>query len=96
MLAHPWGRGSRAVLDEAAVAAMAQQGLAGLEVDHVDHDADSRRRLRSIAARLDLVVTGGSDYHGIGKAGVSLGMLGTDPDAYLALQARRGRGGRQR
>jgi hypothetical protein len=88
VLAHPWGRGSREVLGEADLADLAAAGLDGVEVDHVDHDEADRTRLRHIAARLGLIVTGASDYHGAGKAGVGLGMNLTDPDAYTALRSR--------
>ena len=39
----------------------------GLEVDHRDHDEDTRRRLRATAVRLGLLATGSSDFHGAGK-----------------------------
>jgi 3',5'-nucleoside bisphosphate phosphatase len=87
VLAHPWGRGSRAVLDEVALDELAAAGLLGIEVDHLDHDPDDRERLRAIASALGLVVTGGSDYHGVGKAGVALGANRTSPQAYEALRA---------
>jgi hypothetical protein len=35
-----------------------------LEVDHPDHDPETRERLRALADRLGLIVTGGSDFHG--------------------------------
>lgn len=91
VLAHPWGRGSRRVLDEPALAELSAAGLAGIEVDHLDHDEDDRLALRGIAATLDLAVTGGSDYHGTGKAGVGLGMNVTAPAELerLAQQRRR-------
>lgn len=90
VLAHPWGRGSRAALDQDALAELAEGGLAGIEVDHLDHDPDVRDRLRAIAERLGLVATGGSDYHGTGKAGVALGMNRTTPAAFEQLAGRRG------
>jgi len=79
VLAHPWGRGSASVLDEAALAELAAAGLAGVEVDHLDHDRPARARLRAIAERLDLVVTGSSDHHGTGKTGHDLGCETTAP-----------------
>ena len=90
VLAHPWGRGSRRVLDEETLVTLAGVGLDGLEVDHVDHDDGDRAELRRIAATAHLVVTGGSDYHGDGKAGVPLGMFSTSEPAYRALLERRG------
>ncbi len=80
VLAHPWGRGSAPVLDEPAIVGLAEAGLAGLEVDHLDHDPPTRARLREIAGRLDLVVTGSSDHHGTGKTGHDLGCETTAPD----------------
>jgi len=90
VLAHPWGRGSRAVLDEVALDELTGAGLAGIEVDHLDHDPDDRERLRAVACALGLVATGGSDYHGTGKAGVALGTDRTSPQAYQRLRALRG------
>lgn len=87
VLAHPWGRGTHAVLDEERIAALAAAGLAGLEVDHADHDDDARGRLRAIAHGLDLIVTGSSDHHGAGKAGHELGMCTTAPGQYERLVA---------
>ncbi len=80
VLAHPWaGRGDASALDEAGFARLKGAGLAGLEVDHQDHDAASRAGLREIAERLDLVVTGSSDHHGAGKVGFELGCNTTAP-----------------
>ena len=67
VIAHPWGRGGLGRPDEATFAALHEIGLAGIEVDHQDHDAATRERLRAIARDLDLVVTGSSDYHGTGQ-----------------------------
>ncbi|MBM7515833.1 PHP domain-containing protein [Nocardioides nitrophenolicus] len=73
VVAHPWGRGSASVLDEAAFAELAAAGLGGIEVDHLDHDRAERGQLRGIASRLRLLVTGSSDHHGTGKTGHELG-----------------------
>jgi 3',5'-nucleoside bisphosphate phosphatase len=64
VLAHPgmW-RGSESVPDE-LIQAMAEAGMAGLEVDHPDHDEAQRARYGSVASRLGLVRTGASDCHG--------------------------------
>lgn len=81
VVAHPWSRDSRAVLDHDTIAKLAAVGLRGLEVDHNDHDAEARAELRGIARELDLVVTGSSDYHGTGKGPeFSLGCNTTAPE----------------
>ena len=43
-------------------------GWMAIEVDHQDHDPDTRRRLRTLADSLGLLATGSSDYHGAGQA----------------------------
>jgi predicted metal-dependent phosphoesterase TrpH len=87
VIAHPWSRGSKSRLSAEAIAALVDDGLVGLEVDHADHDADDRAQLRGIAKELDLVVTGSSDYHGTGKsADFRLGANTTDPAEFERLQ----------
>jgi predicted metal-dependent phosphoesterase TrpH len=80
VVAHPWGRGSRRVLDISTLATLADIGLAGIEVDHQDHGPGERDALRGIAAELGLVVTGSSDFHGVGKVDHDLGCNTTAPD----------------
>lgn len=48
-------------------------GLDGIEAYHTDHDARQTRLYLEIARRLNLGVTGGSDFHGKAKHGVRLG-----------------------
>ena len=43
------------------------EGLDGLEVWHRGNPSEQRERLLTIARRHDLLVTGGSDWHGKGK-----------------------------
>ena len=48
----------------ALMASMAAAGLDAIEVFHSDHSPDTQRQLQAFAAEHDLLVTGGSDYHG--------------------------------
>ncbi len=81
VIAHPWAkRHKHDALDEARFAALQREGLAGIEVDHQDHDGPTRERLRAIARNLGLVVTGSSDYHGAGKIDHDLGCNTTAPE----------------
>ncbi len=81
VVAHPWSRGSDRVLTPETFERLRDAGLDGIEVDHVDHGEEVRRTLRGIAADLDLVVTGSSDYHGTGKsAAFALGANLTAPE----------------
>jgi hypothetical protein len=47
-----------------AVAEWAEAGLMGIEVKHPDHSAVDEARARSLAHEYDLIMTGGSDFHG--------------------------------
>lgn len=85
VIAHPWGRGGLGRPDEETLSGLQELGLAGLEVDHQDHDAAARDRLRAIARNLGLVVTGSSDYHGDGKVDHELGCNTTAPEEYDRL-----------
>ncbi|MFE1834253.1 PHP domain-containing protein [Streptomyces sviceus] len=87
VFAHP-GAGKRGrTVPESAIAEMAAAGLDGIEVDHMDHDEDTRVRLRGLAADLGLLVTGSSDYHGSRKT-VALGEYTTDPEVYGEITRR--------
>jgi predicted metal-dependent phosphoesterase TrpH len=87
VLAHAWGRHGPDSMPESAITELARLGLAGLEVDHQDHSPADRERLRMIARRLGLVVTGSSDHHGLGKHDHELGCHTTAPEDYERLLA---------
>ncbi len=88
VIAHPWGRGSRRVLDRETFAALQADGLVGIEVEHQDHGPADRDELRAIALELDLVATGASDYHGHGKVDHDLGCNLTEPAQFERLLER--------
>ncbi|MFC5908440.1 PHP domain-containing protein [Streptacidiphilus monticola] len=84
VFAHPGAAKRGATVTDETIAELAAAGLAGLEVDHTDHDAGTRDHLRGLARELGLLVTGSSDYHGSRKT-VRLGANTTDPSVYEAL-----------
>jgi predicted metal-dependent phosphoesterase TrpH len=53
---------------------LVDQGLAGIEVFHSDHNAEWIEKCRSLADRYKLLKTGGSDFHGTNKAHIELGV----------------------
>ncbi len=85
VIAHPWGRGRRDSLPATELERLARLGLAGIEVDHQDHDAAARDELHAIARELDLVATGSSDHHGLGKVDHGLGVNTTPVEQYERL-----------
>ncbi|HEX5565680.1 MAG TPA: PHP domain-containing protein [Streptomyces sp.] len=87
VLAHPLAAKRGRCVPEEAIADLAAAGLDGVEVDHMDHDAATRDRLRGIARELGLLATGSSDYHGSRKT-CRLGEHTTDPDVYAEIAAR--------
>ncbi|OIJ98208.1 PHP domain-containing protein [Streptomyces monashensis] len=87
VFAHPAAAKRGRTVSEARIAEMAAAGLDGIEVDHMDHEADARDRLRGLAKDLDLLVTGSSDYHGSRKT-VALGAYTTDPEVYGEITRR--------
>lgn len=95
VIAHPWGRGNRENLPAPYLEELiATHELDGIEVDHPDHDEDTRSLLFEMGGRLGLVRTGSSDYHGTGKKNHPIGSNLTRPSAYRELIARiRRRGG---
>ena len=92
VLAHPGAVSRGWKIPGETISRLAGAGLAGLEVWHPDHDQDERSRLVALAARLDLVPTGGSDDHG-SLTGHRLGQETCPPESYERLMARLGRGG---
>ncbi|MER8008938.1 PHP domain-containing protein [Streptomyces sp. NPDC094149] len=87
VFAHPGASKRGRTVPEATIAEMAAAGLDGIEGEHMDHDPDTRARLRGLARELGLLVTGSSDYHGSRKTCV-LGEYTTDPEVYGEITRR--------
>jgi 3',5'-nucleoside bisphosphate phosphatase len=85
VMAHPFASIRGRVVADTVIEAMAAAGLAGLEVRHRDHNPDEVRHGLDLAASLDLLVTGSSDYHGDGKAN-RLGENTTDPSVLQRIE----------
>ncbi|MFC7977753.1 PHP domain-containing protein [Streptomyces cinereoruber] len=87
VFAHPLAVKRGQVLPETSIARLAEAGLDGIEVDHMDHDEATRARLRGLAKELGLLTTGSSDYHGSRKT-CRLGEYTTDPEIYGEITRR--------
>lgn len=84
VLAHPGASSRGRTVSDEVIADLSAAGLAGLEVEHPDHDDDAKNRLYRLAAELDLLTTGSSDFHG-GNKTVRLGAHLTPEESYEAL-----------
>lgn len=74
VLAHPRSlrlgtkEAMRSILGE-----LADAGMVGIEVHHPSQDPQQRAMFRELAEELDLVVSGGSDFHGSAKPRIQIG-----------------------
>jgi hypothetical protein len=87
VLAHAFAHHRGPTVTAEVIKELAGLGMAGVEVDHPDHDAEARARLRALAEDLDLIMTGSSDYHGTNKV-LRLGQETTAPEMLDAIAAR--------
>jgi predicted metal-dependent phosphoesterase TrpH len=85
-LAHP----GRTLIDE-RLERLRDAGLDALEVFHSDHSPEQVAHYAGIAATLDLLCTGGSDFHGDPSRPVAPGGAALPPDQWNKLLAARHR-----
>jgi hypothetical protein len=72
-IAHPMSMGLDGSALEHQVGMFAEMGVTGLESYYSTYDDDTRSSLIALARKYDMVPTGGSDYHGSFKPGLSVG-----------------------
>ncbi len=70
------------------VPALAEAGLAGVEVEHPSQDADAQRHYRKVAEEHGLLCVGGSDCHGIPHKRDRLGKFSQPLGTLLELSKR--------
>lgn len=73
VVAHPGRFAGSGFRWEEAMADLQRLGLEGLEGYYGEYRAAEQKYFVTLAARLGMVVTGGSDYHGAHKPGLRLG-----------------------
>jgi predicted metal-dependent phosphoesterase TrpH len=93
VLAHPYQLRARSEAElESIVAALKEAGLDGMEVIYSRHNATQIEDYRRLATRYDLLITGGSDFHGVTKpdieVGIGLGNLAVPPELLDAVKRR--------
>lgn len=84
VLAHPGQYGNFEAVPE-----LVDCGLEGIEVRHPLHDAAMEEQAKQLAIQYDLIMTGGTDFHGFyGEKEVVLGEKSPGISAVHAIQAR--------
>lgn len=76
-------------LDEDIIFELAKAGLLGIEVWHPEHNEYLAKKYYQIAKNNDLLVTGGSDWHGHNKEGTALGTIKLDYKYIKKLKAKK-------
>lgn len=56
------------------VGELREAGLKGIEAIYCTYTAADERRIRGLASKYDLLISGGSDFHGANKPGLDLGV----------------------
>lgn len=70
VVAHPYLMG-----DDNVIPVLVKEGIEGIEVYHSEHPLSAQIRYMSLAQHYNLLITGGSDCHGLGKGKVLLGKV---------------------
>ncbi|QIG40302.1 PHP domain-containing protein [Microbacterium sp. 4R-513] len=70
VVAHPTPSGRARMMPLPLLEQLIGRGLAGFELDHRENTEEGKRILRRLVDKHDLIVTGSSDYHGLGKPNV--------------------------
>ncbi|MDN3309679.1 PHP domain-containing protein [Microbacterium oryzae] len=67
VMAHPATSSRSGMIPLPTLHDLVDAGLAGFEIDHRENTPSGRRVLQKLVAERDLIATGSSDYHGLGK-----------------------------
>lgn len=73
ILAHPMLYHMGTTQLEKLVASLKEIGLMGIEAIYSTHTPSDERKIRALAQKYDLCISGGSDFHGTAKPGLDLG-----------------------
>ena len=75
VLAHPNTLNMKGYSElETLIPGLVEEGLKGIEVYYPEHSASEVVLYQTLAARYGLLMTGGTDYHGIEKNGLDIGV----------------------
>lgn len=90
VLAHPGQIDPRIRIQPLLICELVERGLDGIEVIYPGHGKKIQKELTRLAHRFDLLITGGSDYHGGNRPGSNLaGQSGFCPPYTLLAELER-------
>ena len=84
VLAHPY-----VIASDQLIIELIQLGLRGIEVYYPEHDQSAIDRYKNMAEKYGLLLTGGSDCHGLGKNKIMIGAVKIPYNLVEALKAER-------
>ena len=87
VIAHPYIINHGEPLAKKEIARLKEVGLKGIEVYQTKHDKKTTKKYKKIAEELDLLVTGGSDYHGENSPGILPGDSGMSKEEFEKLES---------
>lgn len=87
VIAHPYLINHGDPLDKKEIARLKKVGLKGVEVYQTKHDKKTTSKYKKIAEELDLLITGGSDYHGENSPGILPGDCGISRKEFRKLES---------
>lgn len=87
VVAHPYVISHGDALDKKEIARLKDMGLKGVEVYQTKHNKKITKRYKKIAEELDLLITGGSDYHGENSPGILPGDRGMSQEEFDKLES---------
>lgn len=85
-LAHPKLIGANDNEIEKLIMDLKEFGLEGLEVNYYSFDKKDKEKYIKLANKYNLIITGGSDFHGENRVNVSLGQTGLNEKEYLEFK----------
>lgn len=96
VLAHPFTLNLVKDNLRAFIGGLARQGLQGIETFYPEHSRAQRKLFLEIAHEFGLIATGGTDYHGSGHNGMTLGASGLDKQGLAIFLERLNQGSKRK
>jgi predicted metal-dependent phosphoesterase TrpH len=87
VIAHPYIINHGKSLGKKEIARLKEVGLKGVEVYQTKHNKKITKKYKKIAEELELLITGGSDYHGENSPGILPGDTGINQEEFDQLES---------